>query len=94
MNTMYRIEHFPPARQDLAIIDKYLSEFYPSTAANFHKKYDKRLSVLCENPYISTKSSQNPKFYRTVVGKYAVFYLVDEKIKLLKSIEFFALLQT
>jgi len=75
----YDVKFLPTADQNLIEIDDYLSQFYPSTAAKFFEKLDKKLLLLKEQPFIGAKYIPNPKYRKLNVGDYLAFYTVDEE---------------
>ncbi|MCL2634589.1 MAG: type II toxin-antitoxin system RelE/ParE family toxin [Oscillospiraceae bacterium] len=75
----YDVKFLPGADRDLIEIDDYLSQFYPSTAAIFFEKLDKKLLLLKEQPYIGAKYIPNPEYRKLNVGDYLTFYTVDEE---------------
>ena len=74
----YEVIFLPAADQNLCDIDEYLSQFYPSTAANFFARLDKQILLLQDMPYIGAVYIPRPKYRRLIVGDYLVFYVVDE----------------
>ena len=74
----YDVKFLPGADQNLLEIDEYLNKFYPSTAAKFFEKLDKKLLLLKTQPYIGVKYIPHPKYRRLIIGDYLAFYIVDE----------------
>ena len=79
MAMKYNVTFLPEANRNLLDIDEYLSRFYPSTAAKFFTKLDKKLLLLQEQPYIGAKYIPNQKYRRLVVDDYLAFYSIYEE---------------
>jgi len=80
----YKINYSDFAESDLIDISDYLSQFYPSTLDRFLKAYDKRISLLTENPYAFRICFYNPEYRQVPVSDYIVFYKVIEEIKIVE----------
>ncbi|GHU88778.1 plasmid stabilization protein [Clostridia bacterium] len=64
------------AQKDLAEINKYLSQFYPSTLANFYQELREHMDTLSSMPYIGVQYHSG--YRKLSFAKYLVFYKVDK----------------
>lgn len=74
----YRIEYLELARQDVAGIREYLTQFYPSTPIKFLAALKRGIEDLSGNPFMYSIYEDNPRYRRMVVNDYLVFYKVLE----------------
>ena len=74
----YRPVYTDDARQDMADIAEYLSQFYPSTARNFSDEMKKKVRLLKDNQYMYPVYEDDPYFRRMVINDYLFFYNVNE----------------
>jgi plasmid stabilization system protein ParE len=63
------------------ITHEYLSQFYPGTPGKFLTGMDQIVLNLAENPKMYPVYSPKPGYRKAVVGKYIVFYTVDDENK-------------
>jgi plasmid stabilization system protein ParE len=80
---IYKLRFLGLARDDKRAIRDYLKQFYPSTPAKFTAKLKKQLAMLKENPYMCPEYPDNPAYRRLIVGKYLVFYEINENEKMI-----------
>ena len=72
------------AKEDLVIIEEYLSQFYESTAMKFFESLERQVSLLEDSPFMCPVYEDNPKFRRMIFDNYLLFYSVDESRSLVK----------
>jgi plasmid stabilization system protein ParE len=77
----YEVEYLPRARETLDDIVGYLSQFYPNTPKKFLIGMDQIVHNLTENPNTYPVYSPKPGYHKAVVGKYIVFYTIDDENK-------------
>jgi addiction module RelE/StbE family toxin len=80
----YEVVMTPQSYSDLDTITAYLSQFYPSTPAKFITAFEKTKTNLSEMPYMYPVYEDIPLYRKAVVGKYLVFYTVDDGKKLVQ----------
>ena len=74
----FQVTFHDKAGIDMDEIEKYLYQFYPSTARNFFKKMKKQVIQLEDMPYVYPAYEKDPYFRRMVLGEYLLFYSVNE----------------
>lgn len=75
----YKIRYLPLAAEDLDRMAEYLGRFYPQTAGNMLWDIEKKLEGLAQMPEMYEEYPENPFYRRMVIGKYLVFYHVDQE---------------
>jgi len=80
----YRIIYLPRAIIDRDEIKTYLSNYYSSTARKFFKLLKERTNQLKEFPYSCPVYQDEPNYRILIVDNYLVFYIVDEKSKVIE----------
>ncbi len=75
----YEIRYLPLAQKDIDQIIGYLSQFYPQTAGRMFRSLETKIDRLSWMPKMYEVYSPNPFYRKMVVGKYLVFYHVDEQ---------------
>ncbi len=75
----YKIRYLPLAAEDLDRMAEYLGRFYPQTAGNMLRDIEKKLEGLAQMPEMYEEYPENPFYRRMVIGKYLVFYHVDQE---------------
>ncbi len=58
-----------------------MTQYSQETAADFYASLDKILFSLQTMPFMFQEYERLPKYRRFVVGKYSVYYIVDEAKK-------------
>ena len=74
----YKIVYIELARQDVADIKSYLSQFYPSTPIKFLTALKKGAENLRGNPFIYAEHTENTAYRRMPILDYLVFYKIYE----------------
>jgi len=91
----YKLRYMDLAFDDMAVIERYLSGFYPGTWPRFSQTLEEEVSRLSSHPYIGalykpgrmgeqqTQSATSPDSdYRWIMAEdYLVFYKVNETEK-------------
>ena len=85
----YEIDYTDLAKADISYISEYLSNFYSGTLERFLNFYNKRISILHENPYAFKVCNFNPQYRQVSVADYIVMYTVNEAVK---SVEIYRIL--
>ena len=79
----YRIRFLQTARSDLKHCEEYLIQYSREAAADFYASLDRILYSLQTMPFMFQKYDRLPQYRRFIVGKYSVFYVVDESRNLI-----------
>ena len=77
----YTVVYLELAAQDVAVIRKYLSQFYLDTPVNFLTKLKRGIEGLRDNPFMYAEYADHPAYRRMVVMEYLVFYKVYDDSK-------------
>ncbi len=77
----YTIQFLDSALFDLETIKKYVSFDSVSAAIQLLNEFRVRIDNLCNMPERNPLCEDDPRFRRMVVGRYLVFYYVDEQQK-------------
>lgn len=79
----YKIVMLPTAKNDLADMVEYLSQFYPSTALNRYDRIVEKISLLADMPNMCEEyptAVSGYSYRKMIVDDYLVFYVVLEDI--------------
>ena len=83
---MYKVKILSTANQDILDIEEYLSQYYPSTPADFFAALDEKILLLRGMPEMG-QTYKN--FRRIICGDYLLFYKIN---KADKAIEIYRIL--
>jgi Plasmid stabilization system protein len=75
----YGIRILDLAREDLAVIAAYLTGFSAQAADGFLDAFAREMALIGEHPGICLVYPWDRKYRRAIIGKYLVFYRVDEE---------------
>ena len=76
----YEIMITEDADADLAVIERYLAQFYPGTPKRFRVEFERKMELLEYNPHYARYSTL-PHFRKINVGGYIVLFTVDEETR-------------
>jgi plasmid stabilization system protein ParE len=74
----YEVEFLPRADLDLVLIDVYLSQYYPSTPANFFSELEKGVSSLTQMPKKYPLYPDTKDIRKLVVRDFIALYQIIE----------------
>ncbi len=77
----YRIRFLRSARSDLKACEAYLLQYSEEAAGDFYAELDKILYSMQTMPFMFQVYERLPRYRRFIVGKYSVYYVVDEEKK-------------
>lgn len=77
--TFYNLIVLKRANRDLGGIMKYKAGFYSETASKFWREYTKIRDIIEENPYAFPVYQFDPRYRRSVIMEYLLFYKVFDK---------------
>jgi plasmid stabilization system protein ParE len=80
----YEVSLLDSALEDVGTIVTYLSQFYPSTPEKFLASLEKVKLNLLFMPSMYPIYDDMPIFRKVVMGKYLVFFTVDDKKKIVE----------
>ncbi len=78
MATKYHIKFLSAARSDLESAEAYLTQYSWEAARDFYAALDEVLYSLQTMPYMFQEYDRLPQYRRFIVGRYLVFYRVNE----------------
>ena len=77
----YHIKYLPETVKDRDEIRDYLSQYYESTVKKFFKLLKEKTARLKRFPYSCPVYEDDPDYRTLIVGKYLVFYMINEDDK-------------
>lgn len=77
----YKLSYLDTALEDIADINLYLEQFYPSTAKKIFNKMEEQTVSLQERPFLWPEYERRPEYRKMIVEDYLVFYHVDDETK-------------
>jgi plasmid stabilization system protein ParE len=81
---MYRLKFLPAVAADRVAIREYLNQFYSNTAHNFFALLKSRLAQLKQFPFSCPTYEDDADYRIMTVGDYLVFYMVNERDKMVE----------
>ena len=75
----YKIEFSHHAKNDIAEMIDYLSQFYTNTALNKYDIIMESIGLLKDFPLMCGVYEKRPRYRKLVAEDYLIFYQVDEK---------------
>ena len=77
----YKLRYMDLAFDDMAVIERYLSGFYPGTWPRFAQTLEDEVSRLSSHPYIGALYKPDSDYRWIMAEDYLVFYKVNETEK-------------